>query len=70
MPWLPKRGFAAEAAALQPDTPDALLRRRVSEANMVLQVCCQHWQAELFAFVLQPERGSCDTHKHFQQVGW
>ena len=47
MPWSPNRGFAAEAAVQQPDTPDVLLRRRVSEANMVLQVCCHHRHTEL-----------------------
>ena len=36
--WVPSRGFASEAHSHQPDNPDTLLRRRVSEANMVLQV--------------------------------
>ena len=51
MPWSRNRGFAAEAAVQQPDTPEVLLRRRVSEANMVLQVCCQRCQTMLLIYV-------------------
>lgn len=36
--WVPCRGFASGANGHQPDNPETLLRRRVSEANMVLQV--------------------------------
>ena len=68
MSWSPNRGFAAEAAVQQPDTPDVLLRRRVSEANMVLQVCCQ--RSPGYAVIHISTYESFVVHQFLYSVEW